>query len=53
MVSGSVASRDIPVDGEKRETRISPLSTTAVTPSIVTDVSAMDVASITLRRGEG
>ena len=39
----------MPVPGEKRGTRISPQSTTAVTPSIVTDVSAMDVASTTLR----
>ena len=39
----------MPVRGEKRGTRDSPLSTTTRTPSIVRLVSAMEVASTTLR----
>ena len=45
----------IPVSGEKREMRAQPESTTLETPSIVSEDSAIDVASTTLRRpgGEG
>ena len=50
----SIASDIVPVPGENRGTRMSPESTTAVTPSSVTEVSAMDVARTTLRsEGEG
>ena len=50
MESGTVTSPDIPVDGEKRGMRMSPESMTTDMPGIVTDVSAIEVASITLRR---
>ena len=53
FVSGSVTSPVIPVPGEKRGTRIRPESMTVVMPSIVREVSAMDVARITFRRALG
>ena len=40
----------MPELGENRLTRMSPESMTVVTPSIVSEVSAMEVASTTLRR---
>ena len=45
----TVSRRLMPVDGSKRERRASPESTTMRTPSIVRLVSAMFVASTTLR----
>ena len=50
MASASVGS---PVQGECAATRASPASTTATTPSIVTDDSATLVARTTLRRPAG
>ena len=49
-VRRSVSKRLMPELGENRLTRMSPESMTVVTPSIVSEVSAMDVASTTLRR---
>ncbi len=46
----SVTRRDMPVPASKRARRANPLSTTVVMPSIVRDVSAIEVASTTLRR---
>ena len=43
----------MPVRGEKRGRRIRPLSITSRTPSMVRLVSAIDVASTTLRRPDG
>ena len=43
----------MPVPGSKRGARASPLSTTTRTPSTVSDVSAMSVASTTRRRPGG
>ena len=45
----SVTSRVRPLAGSKRAIRARPLSTTSRTPSIVSEVSAMAVASTTLR----
>ena len=45
----SVTSRVRPLAGSKRASRARPLSTTSRTPSMVSEVSAMDVASTTLR----
>ena len=45
----SVTRRVRPLAGSKRVRRARPLSTTSLTPSMVSDVSAMDVASTTLR----
>ena len=42
-----------PVQGESVAMRASPLSMTAVTPSMVTELSATLVERITLRRGAG
>ena len=54
-VTATVSRCDIPVSGEKRETRARPVSTTDSIPSIVSEDSAIDVARTTLRRpgGEG
>ena len=43
----------MPVRGEKRGTRLKPLSTTTPTPSTVILVSAIDVASTILRFPKG
>ena len=43
----------MPVRGSKRGTRASPASTTTRTPSMVRLVSAIEVASTTLRRPGG
>ena len=43
----------MPVPTSKRGARASPLSTTMLTPSTVSDVSAMSVASTTRRRPGG
>ena len=45
----TVSSRVRPEAGSNFGSRCNPLSTTIVTPSIVIDVSATDVASTTLR----
>jgi len=45
----SVTRRVRPLAGSKRVRRARPLSTTSLTPSMVSEVSAMDVASTTLR----
>ena len=45
----SVTSRVRPLAGSKRASRARPQSTTSRTPSMVSEVSAMDVASTTLR----
>ena len=50
---GDSSSRSSPVRSSNRSTRARPLSTTLVTPSIVSDVSATFVARITLRRSAG
>ena len=48
-VRRSVSRRFMPELAENRLTRISPESITVVTPSMVSDVSAIEVASTTLR----
>ncbi len=45
----SVSRRSIPFSGSKRRTLCSPASTTSVTPSMVSEVSAMLVARMTFR----
>ncbi len=49
----TVSSRVSPTAGSKRGTRASPESTTTRTPSMVSEVSAIEVASTTLRRPGG
>ena len=49
----TVVRRVMPVPASKRGARASPLSTTTRTPSTVSDVSAMSVASTTRRRPGG
>ena len=48
-----VSSRVRPMSGSKRGTLAMPESTTMRTPSMVSEVSAIDVASTTLRRPLG
>jgi len=48
--TGPSSSRSRPLAGSKRSRRMRPLSTTAVTPGSVTEVSATLVARMTRRR---